>query len=594
MIKYINYAIVTIDDDVIYTNDTIYSLFKSYIKFPNLVSARRVNKMKLFPNGELKPYNKWEFECLSDLQPSFDLFATGVGGVLYPPNIFNLNLNDIPKIFLNLFADDIYLKYLEIKKGIEVVWVKNNKPIGNSIENKIVTKTSLAVNNRKKYNDIYLKMFNILIKDNKISKFCGEFPRLISGKEINLKNIHNITYINKSANSFSIEARSDCPINITKKFHIFSYINNFEAHCKFNKNEGIVLNKSKLNAFCEISKIDFTNFNNLIFPYIKDDSIENTSKIIIKSPKINLKTVFRQAYNMKESNGKIIFSIEVINLDNKIPKSNITLLIKINNITDQSICKLIKNTQLIGIRLIIGVFLCEIESSYSYNINNINIILINSDYITGINNNIIKLQKNNGNIPIQFTINKIISNNINKNSFILKGVTSSDIIENINFSLFITFYNKQADCILYNTSKLIQTLIICNIPNELWPIISIESQIILKNDIEILLIKGQENIISEKINSKKLINCINFTNQINYFNHKIYDSQKKFDEYEGNLLNNHRSNEALVFHLNPRLIETFLIILLNLAIIIIKLLYIKRLNNKIIVKILCVNLLKIS
>ena len=113
----------------------------------------------------------WEKRCLSVLEPSFDLLATGVGGVIYPPNIFNLSLNDIPKIYLNLLTDDIYLKFLEIQKGIEVVWAKNNK-YGIPIENEIIKNSGLAVNNWKIYNDINLKRFNILIKDNKFRNFA--------------------------------------------------------------------------------------------------------------------------------------------------------------------------------------------------------------------------------------------------------------------------------------------------------------------------------------------------------------------------------------------------------------------------------------
>ena len=286
--------------------------------------------------------------------------------------------------------------------------------------------------------------------------------------------------------------------------------------------------------------------------------------------------VFRQAYNMKYSNGKITFNREVINLESKISERKITLLVKLYNNIYISIC-IINNIQSKGIELILGVFLCGIIPSISFDINDVNIILIGSDYIAGINNNVISHLRNSGNIPVQFMINKIIDNNENQNSFILKGVTTSDIIENINFSIFITFYNKQANCILSNTSKLIQTLITCKIPDKLWPIISIESQIILKNDIEILLIKGQENIISENINSFKLINLIN---QTNYLNNNMNDLQNKFVEYKGNNINNQISNDTLIFLLNPRVNETFLLILLNWSVIVIKLLYIyAKLNH---------------
>ena len=215
--------------------------------------------------------------------------------------------------------------------------------------------------------------------------------------------------------------------------------------------------KSNLTAFCEISKITFASIYNLIFPYAKDDNAENPTRITIKSSKISLKMVFRQAYNMKQFKGKITFNIEVINLDKKISKSKITLLVKLNNNINVSICKLLNSIQSRDIESILGVFLCEIESSISYYTNNINITLIDSDYIAGINNNVVSHRKISGDIPVQFTINKIIDNNKNQKSFILKGVTSSDISENINFSHFISFYNKQASCILPSTSKLIQT-----------------------------------------------------------------------------------------------------------------------------------------
>ena len=54
----------------------------------------------------------------------------------------------------------------------------------------------------------------------------------------------------------------------------------------------------------------------------------------------------------------------------------------------------------------------------------------------------------------------------------------------------------------------------------------------------------------------------------------MYDSKSKYDEYKGNNINNQNKNNTLIFHLNPRVIETFLSILLNWAIIVMKLLYV--------------------
>ena len=66
---------------------------------------------------KLMPYEKWIKEYNKELKPSFDLFATTSAGALYPPNILNINDDLLPEIYKCLNADDIYLKFLEIKKN---------------------------------------------------------------------------------------------------------------------------------------------------------------------------------------------------------------------------------------------------------------------------------------------------------------------------------------------------------------------------------------------------------------------------------------------------------------------------------------------
>ena len=45
MQKYRNHPKITVDDDIIYENTTIESLLKSYLLYPNYISARSVHKM---------------------------------------------------------------------------------------------------------------------------------------------------------------------------------------------------------------------------------------------------------------------------------------------------------------------------------------------------------------------------------------------------------------------------------------------------------------------------------------------------------------------------------------------------------------------
>lgn len=124
MKKYRDFAIITIDDDIIYTNDLIETLYESYIKYPNCIHARRVHKIVTKDNKVL-PYNKWLKQYTFELNPSFDLFATSGGGTLFPPNILNISDDNIDDIYKCITADDIYLKYLSRKRNIKIVWVPN-------------------------------------------------------------------------------------------------------------------------------------------------------------------------------------------------------------------------------------------------------------------------------------------------------------------------------------------------------------------------------------------------------------------------------------------------------------------------------------
>ena len=168
MQKYRNNPIITVDDDIIYENTTIESLLKSYLLYPNYISARRVHKMRFNWKNKLMPYKKWIKEYNKEFKPSFYLFATTGAGTLYPPNILNISDYLLPEIYKCLNADDIYLKYLEIKKKIKTIYVKNNKPMGYPNNDPVVQETALY-NLNKFDNDKYIKLFNIVYDENNLN-----------------------------------------------------------------------------------------------------------------------------------------------------------------------------------------------------------------------------------------------------------------------------------------------------------------------------------------------------------------------------------------------------------------------------------------
>ena len=120
--------IITADDDCMYDINLISDLYNSYLNYPVAVSSRRVHKITADSNGNVLPYSKWDYEYKKNTKPSNYLLATGVGGVLYPPGILpaeTFKADRIRELCLN--ADDIWLKFMELKNNIPVVWVKSNR-----------------------------------------------------------------------------------------------------------------------------------------------------------------------------------------------------------------------------------------------------------------------------------------------------------------------------------------------------------------------------------------------------------------------------------------------------------------------------------
>jgi len=121
--------VITIDDDVMYTQDTVSALMTGFAAHPNCVIARRVHRI-LWDEGpsELLPYQKWDWEWHGSSEPRMDLFATGVGGVLYPPGSLRsqaLDAGTIKSCCLN--TDDLWLKVNEVLAGVPVVWMQTQK-----------------------------------------------------------------------------------------------------------------------------------------------------------------------------------------------------------------------------------------------------------------------------------------------------------------------------------------------------------------------------------------------------------------------------------------------------------------------------------
>lgn len=124
--------VITVDDDIVYANDLVEKLLKSYMRFPYAVSAMRAHQITFYQNGEIKPYAEWKREIKHVGYPSMALVATGALGVLYPPHSLpkeTFNIENINRFCLN--ADDLWLKIMELINNVPVVLADDNGRVNN-------------------------------------------------------------------------------------------------------------------------------------------------------------------------------------------------------------------------------------------------------------------------------------------------------------------------------------------------------------------------------------------------------------------------------------------------------------------------------
>lgn len=129
MTNYPDAIVITVDDDVHYSETLVEQLYQSYLKFPNAISALRAHSIRFDESGDVLPYRNWGYQDSSLVGvPSMALLATGVGGVLYPPHLLPACTFDKQAIRnACLRADDIWLKFMEVKANVPVVLASKNE-----------------------------------------------------------------------------------------------------------------------------------------------------------------------------------------------------------------------------------------------------------------------------------------------------------------------------------------------------------------------------------------------------------------------------------------------------------------------------------
>lgn len=123
--------VITVDDDLLYPNNMVEMLVKSYRSYPHAVSAMRTHLMCIERNGEISLYSEWVKEYPNIVNtPCMQLLATSGAGTLFPPHSLDeqvFNTEAIKKLAYN--ADDLWLKIMQVIKGTPVVLVQKRQEL---------------------------------------------------------------------------------------------------------------------------------------------------------------------------------------------------------------------------------------------------------------------------------------------------------------------------------------------------------------------------------------------------------------------------------------------------------------------------------
>lgn len=115
--------IITVDDDIYYSEWMIGTLMDSYRKHPHAISARKIHVIT--KNKEkICPYLTWGSAVTEYIGlEKMDLCAVGVNGILYPPGVAKKRWFNLSLIMENAEnQDDLWLKFNEVIDGIPVVY----------------------------------------------------------------------------------------------------------------------------------------------------------------------------------------------------------------------------------------------------------------------------------------------------------------------------------------------------------------------------------------------------------------------------------------------------------------------------------------
>lgn len=117
LIKWPDSYIVTADDDLFYPVKWLETLLAPIVSGEKVIVCRRAHK-PTFNAKQLLPYAEWEWDYVTRGEIRTDLFPSGAGGIVYPPQCLSTEVTD-ERAFLTLCptADDIWFFVMARRAG---------------------------------------------------------------------------------------------------------------------------------------------------------------------------------------------------------------------------------------------------------------------------------------------------------------------------------------------------------------------------------------------------------------------------------------------------------------------------------------------
>ncbi|MGN6439880.1 MAG: glycosyltransferase family 2 protein [Agriterribacter sp.] len=147
-------VLITADDDVFYPANWFERLKAAFLRQPSQIHAHRAYRIIFNAAGNVAPYRDWLL--ISGMTENSNIFPTGVGGILYPPNSLHAHcLDEASFLSIAPTGDDIWFWAMARLKGTKHSIVENGHVDVKSID---YTDCGLWQNNiTKGWNDMQLK-----------------------------------------------------------------------------------------------------------------------------------------------------------------------------------------------------------------------------------------------------------------------------------------------------------------------------------------------------------------------------------------------------------------------------------------------------